>query len=397
MPTAEVIRERVRDLPRRFRADAVDGLTAEWELRIGAQTFAVSVVDHACFVREGASAAPQAVVMTEPATWLEMDEGAVTGGQAFLERRVTVSGNLDLAVRMQTLFRPFRRAQRPSDLDQIEVVADGVRLSTYVVGRGDPIVLLHGLGGSKVTWFPILGRLAERFRVIAPDLPGHGESEKPRTDYTPRFYARVARHLLDEVGIEQAIVVGNSLGGRVGLELALRSPNRVASLVLLDPSMPGLRWRYLLGFTRVVPTELGAFPFLLRERWMQLAIRRLFADPTVLSPEAYAAGASEFIRIYRSPEARMAFFSSLRHIMIERPEAFFGTLRRVKQPALVVFGDGDRLVPPRLGARLAEHLPHAEFVTLAGVGHVPQFEAPEWTLELIESFVRPPSHARRRS
>jgi pimeloyl-ACP methyl ester carboxylesterase len=365
----------------------VNGLSAEWELRVGPQTFAVSVSDRACFVREGPSAAPETVVTTEPSTWLAIDDGSLTGGQAFLDRRLSVVGNLDLAVRMQTLFRPYRRRRSAADLDQIEVDAGGILISTYVIGRGEPVLLAHGLGGTKVTWFPVLTELASRYRLIVPDLPGHGESDKPRTEYSPKFYAHVMRCLMDELEIDQAALVGNSLGGRVALEMALRSPNRVTSLALLDPSMPGLRWRYVLGFGRVVPSELGAFPFLLRERWMQVAIRRLFAHPDRLSPENYAAGATEFIRVYRSPAARMAFFSSLAHIMSERPEAFFGSLRRIKHPALVMFGEHDRLVPLRLGMRLAQHLPNASFVVLPDVGHVPHFESTEETLDAIRTFL----------
>jgi pimeloyl-ACP methyl ester carboxylesterase len=393
-PAPDVIRDRVQSLPRRFRSDTVNGLSAEWELRVGAQTFAVSVVDHACHVREGPCESPQTVVVTEPATWLAIDEGSLTGGQAFLDRRLGVTGNLDLAVRMQTLFRPYKRARRTADLDQVEIDAGGVMISTYLLGRGEPVLLLHGLGGTKVTWFPILTALAERYRLIVPDLPGHGESEKPRVEYSPRFYAHVIRRLMDEVGVDRAAVLGNSLGGRVALELALRSPNRVTTLALLDPSMPGLRWRYILGFGRVLPSELGAFPFLLRERWMQVAIRRLFAHPERLSPENYAAGASEFIRVYRSADARMAFFSSLAQIMGERPEAFFGSLRRIKHLSLVVFGDEDRIVPMRLGVRLAQHLPNARLVLLPEVGHVPHFEAPARTLELVLPFLAGPT-ARR--
>jgi pimeloyl-ACP methyl ester carboxylesterase len=311
----------------------------------------------------------------------------VSGGQAFLDRRLGVSGNLDLAVRLQTLFRPYRRARRASELDQVEIEADGVTLSCYLAGRGTPLLMLHGLGGGKVSLFPLIAELAERHRVIVPDLPGHGESQKPMTDYSPRYYARVVRHLLDEVGAERAAVVGNSMGGRIALELALRSPARVAALALLGPAVPGFRWRYVMGFTRVFPTELGAIPFPLRERWMRLALRRLFAHPETLGEEAMAAAAHEFIRTYRSAPARMAFLASLRQIVTERPEPFFSSLRRIKQPALVLFGEKDHLVPPKLGVRLAQHLPNAEFMVLPDVGHVPQFEATRQTLDLLATFL----------
>ena len=260
-------------------------------------------------------------------------------------------------------------------------------MSAYVLGRGDPVVLLHGLGGTKITWLPLLAPLSQRYRVLVPDLPGHGESSKPKADYSARFYAHAVRQFLDAAEIDEAAIVGNSLGGRIAIELALRSPNRVSGLALLDPSLPGLRWRYVLGFTRVFPTEWGGIPFPLREQWMARAIRRLFADPGKLPEQTFDAAAAEFIRVYRSPEARMAFFSSLRHIVSEPQEPFFGSLRRIKQPSLVVFGEEDKLVPPRLGARLAEHLPNSEFMVIPNVGHVPQYEAPEVTRDAVLGFL----------
>jgi pimeloyl-ACP methyl ester carboxylesterase len=383
----DLVRQRILTLPRRFKGESANGLSAEWELRVGGRSFAISVVDHGCSVREGPGEAPMTIISTEPDTWLAIDEGLLTGGQAFMERRLTARGNLDLAVRLETLFRPYRRHRRARGMEQLEVRASGLTLSCYVLGAGDPIVLLHGLGASKITWLPVLAPLAERHRVIVPDLPGHGESDKPRHDYTPRFYARVLRHFMDALEVERAAVVGNSLGGRIALELALRSPGRVAGLALLDPSLPGLRWRHIMGFTRIFPTEIGVLPFPLRERWVEVMIRRLFARPDRLPSEGYASAAGEFIRIYRDPVARMAFFSTLRQIVTERPDAFFASLRRIKHPALIIFGEEDRLVPPRLAVRLAQHLPQAELVILPNVGHVPQFEATSETLGLLETFL----------
>ena len=91
------------------------------------------------------------------------------------------------------------------------------------------------------------------------------------------------------MGVEQAAVLGNSLGGRIGLELALRSPSRVSSLTLLDPSVPGFRWRYVMGFTKIFPSGFGAVPFPLRARMVEVMIKRLFADPGRLSNDAFAA------------------------------------------------------------------------------------------------------------
>ncbi|HJP67071.1 MAG TPA: alpha/beta fold hydrolase, partial [Actinomycetota bacterium] len=262
----DIVADRVRSLAKRFRKESANGLAAQWELRVDGHPFTITIGEHACTVREGPAPRAQTLIAADAATWFAIDEGATTGPQAFVDRRLSVTGNLDLAVRLQTLFRPYKRARRATDLDQLEVEADGMTISTYVIGRGSPLVLLHGMGASKISWVPFLGPLSERHRLIVPDLPGHGESDKPPADYSPRFYARVVRHLLDQVGVDQAVVIGNSMGGRIGLELALRSSNRVKGLVLLCAAAPGLRWRYLVGFVRVLPSEFGSIPFPLRER-----------------------------------------------------------------------------------------------------------------------------------
>jgi pimeloyl-ACP methyl ester carboxylesterase/putative sterol carrier protein len=383
----EAVRQRVFTLPRRFRAENANGLVAEWELRIGGRSYVVSVRDHGCTVREGTAFEPDVVIAATPDTWFAMDEGTLTGPEAFLDRRLTLRGNLDLALRLQTMFRPWRRRRRVADLDEVEVLADGIRLTTVVVGRGRPVLLLHGLGATKISWIPLLGPLSETCRLIAPDLPGHGESDKPAVNYSPRFFARVIRHLMDQLEVDRAVVVGNSLGGRIALELALRSPARVSAMALLCPAVPGLRARYLFGFTRVFPAEFGGIPFPLRKQWMERVVRGLFADPRVVGEEAIALASQDFIRIYREPAARVAFFSSLRHIVTERPEPFWATMRRVKQPALVFAGSEDRLVPYRLGAKLAADLPNAELIPLRGVAHVPQFEATSVVLERLRAFL----------
>jgi pimeloyl-ACP methyl ester carboxylesterase/putative sterol carrier protein len=385
--TPDAVNERVRSLPKRFRKDIANGLVAEWELRLDDQPFAIFVGNHTCTVREGPHPRAHSFVRADAATWFAIDEGTITGPEAFMDRRVSVGGNLDLAVRLQTLFRPYKRARRASDLDQIEVDADGVRLSTYIIGKGSPLVLLHGMGASKLSWVPLLAKLSQSHRVIAPDLPGHGDSDKPAADYSPRFYARVVRHFLDAMDVEQAVIIGNSMGGRVGVELALRSPNRVRGLVLLCAAAPGLRWRYLLSFTRVFPSEFAGIPFPLRERWMERVLRSLFGRPGALSVDVVPLAAREFIRVHREPRARVAFLSSLRHVVTESKAPFWAGLRRVKQPALVIVGDQDRLVPARLGIRLAHSLPSSELLLMPDVGHIPQFEATEQTLGAIERFL----------
>ena len=379
--------ERIQSLPARFRAEAAAGVTAEYLLRVDDEPFTVSIVDGACYVRRGPSISPQVRVNADAETWLAIDDGRLTGADAFLSGRLGARGNLDLAVRLQTMFEPHSRPRTPHDLEQVDVRLNGISLSSYVFGEGEPVYLLHGLGGTKVSWMPLLQPLAERYRVIAPDFPGHGESDKPRAEYSAAYYADVIRKLMDCLGTGPGVIVGNSMGGRVALEMAVRYPKRVRALATLGAAVPGIRWRYLLGLTRIAPTEIAALPFPLRERWMQYSIRRLFARPDRLPQVAYLAGADEFIRVYRSARARVAFWASLQHIVLERPEEFFPRLRRVKAPALILHGERDRLVPLRLGNRLADALPEADYRVLPDVGHVPQFEAPQTTRRAVLDFL----------
>src|SRR5438105_10053656 len=206
------VARRVRTLPKRFLSASINGLAAVWELRIDDQAYAVSVVAGECHVREGPAVAPNATIATDAATWLAMDRGGLMGIEAFLDRRLTVGGNLDLAVRLQSLFRPHGRSARPSDLQQIDVDVEGAHLSAYVVGAGPPLLLLHGLGGTKISWLPIVPALSRSYRLVIPDLPGHGGSDKPRMEYSMRAYAHAVRVLMDATGLQRAVVLGNSMG-----------------------------------------------------------------------------------------------------------------------------------------------------------------------------------------
>jgi pimeloyl-ACP methyl ester carboxylesterase len=197
----------------------------------------------------------------------------------------------------------------------------------------------------------------------------------------------VVRRLLDALEVPRAAVVGNSLGGRVALELASRAPDRVTGVGLLGAAIPGYRVRAVLGLARVVPPTVGRIPFPLGERWMQPAIRRLFGNAKALPDAGYAAAADEFVRVYRDPAARVAFFDSLRHLVSEPARPFWARMRRIRVPALVLWGTRDRLVPVRLASRLADTLPAAEMILLPGVGHVPQFEAPAETTGALARFL----------
>jgi pimeloyl-ACP methyl ester carboxylesterase/putative sterol carrier protein len=381
------VRERMFTLPTRYRRGAADGFAADFDLSIDGVPYSVAIGAGRADVKEGRPSSPTARIVTDAGTWLALDDGTVSSIDAFLQGRVMVRGNVERAVRMQSLFRYSGRARTPQDLEHVVLRSDGLELSAFELGRGHPVVLIHGLGATKLSWMPLLGPLAERYRVLALDLPGHGDSAKPRAAYTPAYFASVVRDLLDSLGIRRAALVGNSMGGRIALEVAGRLPGRVSALALLGPAVAGLPFPYFSRLLRILPNDLGAIPLPFRRRVVALAIRQLFSDPERLPRNAYLAGADEFVRVYRSARARVALLAATRGLMRDRPDLFWDRVRQVGAPALILWGNRDRLVPLRLGQVLADTLPDAELAILPDVGHVPQFEVPDTTVGLLRDFL----------
>jgi pimeloyl-ACP methyl ester carboxylesterase/putative sterol carrier protein len=381
------VHQRMLTLPNRFRSEAARGFAAEFGVTIDGQHYRLAIADGRCSVREEQPTAPVARIATDAETWLDLDAGHLSAIDAFLDDRLEVRGNVDHAVRMQSLFHPSARARTPQDLEHVTIEAGGVELSTFAFGQGPPVLLLHGLAATKLSYLPLLPALAERYRVIVPDLPGHGESSKPRTRYTPAYFARVIKALMDEMGLDDAAVIGNSMGGRVALEVVAAFQDRVNSLILLDPAAAGLPFPLYARLLGLLPTGVGAVPVPWRRRVVVAAIRQMFADPDRLPRAGYLAAADEFIRIYRKGRARVALLSAMRGLIADDPEAFWLRASQIQVPTLIVWGRHDRLVPLGLGHRLANAIPNAEMVVLPDVGHVPQFEQPEETRRLVLGFL----------
>jgi pimeloyl-ACP methyl ester carboxylesterase/putative sterol carrier protein len=381
------VRARVIGLPDRFRAEAARGFAAEFGLEVDGDHYRIAIARGRCSVREEDPPFPSARIGTDRRTWLDLDAGLVSSIDAFLGDRLRVRGNIEFAVRMQSLFHFADRPRTSRDLEHVTLSAGGHTLSTFVVGEGPTVVLLHGLAATKLSYLPLLPALARRYRVVVPDLPGHGESTKPRASYTPAYFAGVVLSLLDELGVGRAALVGNSMGGRIAMEVAAGAPERVSSMALLDPAAAGLPFPLYARLLGMLPTGVGAVPVPLRKRIVVFGIRQLFADPSRLPRAAYLAGADEFIRVYRHGRARVALLSAMRGLMADGADHFWDRMAAVDVPTLILWGSDDRLVPLRIGRRLAATLPRSQLIVLPGVGHIPQFEDTEETRRLLVGFL----------
>jgi pimeloyl-ACP methyl ester carboxylesterase len=222
---------------------------------------------------------------------------------------------------------------------------------------------------------------------VAIDLPGFGDSVKPvGAPYDAPFFARAVVALLDALGLPDAAVAGNSMGGRVALELGLEHPERVTRLVLLAPSLAWLRERPWASLLRLVPPELGLLQPTPRALVEALARRALPADLDAWT----AAGVDEFLRSYLDPRGRAAFYAAARRIYLEEPhgpDGFWTRLPRLAVPSLFVWGRHDPLVPLAFARHVRAALPAAEHLEL-DCGHVPQLERPQATHDAAVRFLR---------
>jgi pimeloyl-ACP methyl ester carboxylesterase len=202
--------------------------------------------------------------------------------------------------------------------------------------------------------------------------------------------------LMDQLGIEKAFLVGNSMGGRVAIEMGLVAPERVMALALLSPAVAWIR-RGLHPIVRLLRPEFGLLPHGFRRSMIASQFWSLFCDRSVIDPAVAELMVDEFRRIYHTAGARYAFLSSARNIYLEPPfgdNGFYPRLATLTVPALFIWADHDNLVPVAFSRHVRTWLPSAEQVTISACGHVPQVERPEETNELLMDFFARAGRAR---
>jgi pimeloyl-ACP methyl ester carboxylesterase len=361
---------------------------ASIRIDLGRHDWTVEVHGASAELHRGRPAHPAATISTDPRTFARLRHGTLSGVEAFLTGRLSVRGNLSLAMRLETLLE--REDGSPSFLRAGNCRAGGVDSFYLEAGSGPPVILLHGLGATNASMLTTLWELARDHRVIAPDLPGHGDTGKPIRAYDFPFFADWTVALMDQLGIPRATLIGNSMGGRVAVEVGLRQPARVDRLVLLAPSSAFLRHRQFVPLVRLLRPELAHFPVLITHGAVVDAIRGMFARPERLPEQWYHAAADEFVRVFHTARGRVAFFSALRQIYLDEPHGehgFWDRLPQLRRPSLFIWGERDWLVPSRFARHVTDALPNSMSVVLEDCGHVPQFELPEITHRLIRDFL----------
>jgi pimeloyl-ACP methyl ester carboxylesterase len=395
----EKVERAFQTLPERYLG-AEPGFDATYCIRLGdvGHTWEVRCMDkHARVCKGTTRRTPDVTISTDSETWLRLREGELSGVEAFRNRLLSVRGNLDQAVAFEGLFRLPNG--RPPLLHISEVPVGKHRISTLIMGQGDPVLLIHGLGGTRASMFDTASALSQRYRVYAVDLPGFGSSSKPAIGgYNAPWFAEILVGLMDELQLQKAHVVGNSMGGRIAIEMGLTAPERISALGLLCPAVAWMR-RGFHPIVRLLRPEFGRLPHAFTRGMVSSQFWGVFHDPDCLDPAVGEVIIDEFRRIYASAGARYAFLASARNIYLEEPlgeRGFYPRLSGLEPPALFVWGSHDPLIPPAFGRHVEKWLPTARQVTLPNCGHLPQVECPDETNELLLSFFAEAEQKRER-
>ena len=268
--------------------------------------------------------------------------------------------------------------QQPGDL--VEVAGTTVHLRDSGPRDGPPVILIHGFGSSLQTWNAWAAALESDRRVIRFDQPGHGLSPADRTgDYSDARVMAVVIGIMDRLGVGRADLVGNSIGGRIAFTFAATHPERVRKLVLVSPDgyeSPGFRY----GVAPEVPMVAGAMRLWLPRPLLRLTLGTAFADSAAVTEPLV----SRYYDLIRAPGVRAAMLERMRQTVLVPPEPL---LARVRAPVLLLWGEEDALIPVSTAGGYVRALPHVQTVLLPQLGHVPQEEGPERSLQPVRAFL----------
>lgn len=280
-------------------------------------------------------------------------------------------------------------AESLADADSQFIEVNGLNIHYKKYGSGEPVfILLHGFGASLFSWREVTEPLAELGTVIAYDRPAFGLTERPmewegESPYSQEVQIQLVIGLMDALGVEKAILVGNSAGGTISMLTALQYPERVESLILVDPAVyaggGAPAWSRSLLKT---PQMNRVGPLIARQiqtRGPEL-VELAWHDPSKITPDVMEG--------YQKPLRVENWDKALWYLTVSSRES--GLAERLEEltlPILVITGDDDRIVPTEQSVRLAGELPNASLVVIPQSGHVPHEETPAEFMQAVIQFL----------
>ena len=264
-----------------------------------------------------------------------------------------------------------------------------VKLHFKDTGKGDPVLLLHGLGASSYAWRYVTPKLAETNRIIALDLKGFGRSDKPRDNKYSLFdQADLIDKFIEKHNLRRLTLVGHSFGGGIALALAMKDQKRknprLKKLILIDSISykQDIPWGIALMRTPII-SELG-ISLIPPETQMKIALQFAYHDNSKIPPEA----PREYAKQIRSPGGKYALLRTAAQLMPENIEQFTKKYSSLTIKTLLIWCRRDGIVPVAYGKRLYNNLPNARMHILPACVHLPQEELPQLTSRLMSDFIR---------
>ena len=266
---------------------------------------------------------------------------------------------------------------------------NGINIHYKTYGQGEPtFILLHGFGASVFSWHEVVEPLAQYGTVIAYDRPAFGLTERPlewegESPYGPQAQVDIVIGLMDELGVEKAILVGNSAGGTVSMQVALQHPERVEALILVDAAVyaggGAPSWSRPILKT---PQMNHVGPLIARQLQAQGVefIKTAWHDPSKITQDIFDG--------YQKPLQIANWDKALWQLTVASEESgLVERLAEITMPTLVITGDDDRIVPTEQSLRLADELPNAELKVIAQSGHLPHEEKPVEFMQAVTEFL----------
>jgi len=275
-------------------------------------------------------------------------------------------------------------------MERRTVTVHGHEIAYRTGGSGPVVLLIHGMAGSSASFIPVLEDLAPHMTYVAPDLPGHGHSDKPRGDYSLGAQASILRDLLVALGHERATILGQSLGGGIAMQMAYQYPERCERLVLVcagglgQEVMPLLRALAAPGLEYVLPVAFQPF--------IRSSVETVtgWAGKVGLRP---APATVEMWRSYTSlidPDTRAAFLHTLRSVVDlkgQRVSARDRLYLTETVPTLIIWGEDDPIIPVSHAHEAHEAMPGSRLEVIPGVGHFPHCEDPRRFTKVLVDFI----------
>jgi len=257
---------------------------------------------------------------------------------------------------------------------QANVLVGSINTAYLSAGSGYPVVTLHGGGAGAVTWYPSIGPLAKNFHVIAPDIVGYGESDKPDAAYDKTYFVAWLKQFLLELGISKAHIVGLSQGGAIALQFTLDYPEMVDKLVLVDSGALGAKSPLL---SIIEMAWLNIFPSALANRF--------FSHYLLFKPENRDPNHGLYsIEVLKRKGGKNAFMQGRGSAVSAVPES---ALRKISNKTLVIWGENDRLFPVDYGVNAVAMMPNAALCKIKEAGHLPLMDQPEIFNKAVVDFL----------